>query len=126
MYDGCPDCCALDILTGKARLGAYCAGCAQARYYQYQNDPAQESIVACACVIPKRGLRFFGKRHKDCFATMPHSIPRIERAAAEQGFLTSRDRFVDRKTAAFIALAAGQIKGKLITPSTWLTSEDLW
>jgi hypothetical protein len=39
-----------------------------------------------------------------------------------QGFLTSDDRFVDRREAAKIALAAGQVKEELKV----LFSEDLY
>ena len=41
-----------------------------------------------------------------------------------QGFLTDKNRFVDRVEAHQIAINSGQLKGKMIGPV--LTSEDLW
>jgi hypothetical protein len=43
----------------------------------------------------------------------------------DQGFLTSRSRFVDRKEALQIALAAGQITAPKFQPNQ-LFSEDVW
>jgi hypothetical protein len=42
----------------------------------------------------------------------------------EQGFLTSNQRFVDRREAATITLESGQIRGLSHPPN--LYSEDLW
>lgn len=44
---------------------------------------------------------------------------------AEQGFLTSFGRYVERKEAALIAAAAGQLLNKQSTPNI-LFSEDVW
>ncbi len=43
----------------------------------------------------------------------------------EQGFITSRGRFVDRREALVIASAAGQIRVKTGDPDV-LYSEDVW
>lgn len=82
---------------------------------------------------PKTGILFCGWRHGDCFVAL-HAwsdfLPPDERrrigeeqiAGKNQGFLTSRGRFVDRVEAAEIAKAAGQTtseKGALF-------SEDLY
>lgn len=62
------------------------------------------------------GYVTFGLRHHNCITTHaiiqrakgfgPGEGPRIEK---EQGFLTNKDRFVDRKEAALIAIQQGQI-----------------
>ena len=44
----------------------------------------------------------------------------------EQGFVTSTGRFVDRKEAVDIAVAAGQTTHHEWGPRTLLFSEDLW
>lgn len=44
----------------------------------------------------------------------------------EEGFLTSDGRFVGRKEAARIAIAAGQVKQKDLCAFPSIFSEDLW
>lgn len=44
----------------------------------------------------------------------------------DQGFVTSKGRFVDRKEGAAIAVAAKQILPRWENPPTNLTSEHLW
>ena len=75
------------------------------------------------------GLVVCGRRHHNCFLTAfeLNGGKRIEglseaNAKAVQGFLTSDDRFVDRKEAGQIAFDAGQIP-KL---TDCLLSEDLY
>jgi hypothetical protein len=51
------------------------------------------------------GMVACGYRHHNCFALRPSGFSGNE----TQGFLTSKDRFVDRKEARKIAEAAGQI-----------------
>lgn len=66
------------------------------------------------------GLVVCGRRHHNCFATV--ATFEVKMKEIEQGFITSKDRFVDRKEAALIALAVGQIK----EPRDILFSEDLY
>lgn len=66
------------------------------------------------------GLVVCGRRHHNCFATV--ATFEVKLKEIEQGFLTSKDRFVDRKEAAEIALSAGQIT----EPRPILFSEDIY
>lgn len=43
-----------------------------------------------------------------------------------QGFVTSTGRFVDRKTAAYMAVRAGQVEEAKLRRRDMLFSEDLW
>ena len=75
-----------------------------------------------------RGLVFCGHRHAHCMYTMV-SITGIRSVESEvgdyiQGFLTSKNRFVDRQEAMIIAEAADQIIS--YTQSDTLYSEDLY
>lgn len=68
------------------------------------------------------GFVVCGRRHHNCFLTTSLVKEFSEaKKTAEQGFLTSKDRFVDRKEAAQIAFERGQCKEKKI-----LFSEDLY
>lgn len=84
--------------------------------YLYQPKNVPSGLVVC------------GLRHHNCFHTLSlikkHITEREARlrTMAVQGFLTSHDRFVDRREAAEIAVTAGQAKGD---PSP-LFSEDLY
>jgi len=73
----------------------------------------------------KTGFVVCGRRHHNCFTTVAMLMGiRKERLTKEevQGFLTNKDRFVDRYEAAQIALVSGQIK----EPKDRLFSEDVW
>lgn len=80
-------------------------------------------------VLPKncdRGLVFCGHRHPHAMYTMV-SVTGLRSCESEvgeniQGFLTNKNRFVDREEAAIIAYDAGQIKEELPR----LFSEDLY
>lgn len=55
-------------------------------------------IVICAAIQLSDGRVFRGHRHGDCFYTMVRAgIDKQEAANAEQGFITSRNRFVSRE-----------------------------
>lgn len=74
------------------------------------------------------GIVFCGWRHHVCFVPLeivfPEGSPVDEeqRAGRHQGFLTSRNRYVDRTEAAAVAVASGQCDPRV----TWLSSEDLY
>jgi hypothetical protein len=78
--------------------------------------------------LPKnieKGVVIGGWRHHNCFSTyaaLSGNRTPLDYEPAVQGFLTSDDRFVDRREAAKIALAAGQVKEELKV----LFSEDLY
>lgn len=75
----------------------------------------------------ENGFVVCGHRHHNCFTTLSliwnTDTERIATLRSSvQGFLTSNNRFVDRKEAGIIALEASQIK----TPTDCLFSEDLY
>lgn len=80
-----------------------------------------ETIIA-AGIKSEGGRVFQGRRH--CII-LRSANPRGSLKGGEQGFVTSTGRFVDRKEAAKIALAAGQIKELKYQKET-LFSEELW
>ena len=70
------------------------------------------------------GVIFCGWRHYNCICQMA-AVTGLDDSAAghgKQGFLTSKNRFVDRAEAAKIAYVAGQIE----KPHETLFSEDLY
>jgi len=84
---------------------------------------AVERIVAAAC--RRDGLVFFveqPKRHDSVIAAGCKLGLETPARGAEQGFVTSRGRFVGRKVAAKIAWVSKQTKRRL----KGLTSEDVW
>lgn len=70
-----------------------------------------------------KGIVFAGRRHHNCFIPLSIAFPQRDKNSVEQGFLTSKDRFVNRQEAAEIAFAAGQIKDEA---NGCLFSEDLY
>ena len=66
------------------------------------------------------GLVVCGRRHHNCFATIYTFDVKLKEI--EQGFITSKDRFVNRKEAGEIAFKAGQTKEL----RTCLFSEDIY
>lgn len=74
-----------------------------------------------------KGIVISGWRHPNCLYQMVaiYGIKNYEAGESVQGFLTNKNRFVDRKEAMQIALKAGQIqKGEY--SNTTLYSEDLY
>lgn len=67
------------------------------------------------------GLLACGFRHHNCLMLRPHEF----RGTQVQGFLTSHDRFVDRREAKIIAMNANQINS-VATDSINLYSEDIY
>lgn len=76
----------------------------------------KETIVQAAMKFPD-GEIFTGEQHSEILAKLPWEKLRTQKEA-ENGFVTSKGRFVSRKEAEDIAFDAGQIKvkmGKLIS-----------
>lgn len=71
-----------------------------------------------------RGIVFCGWRHMNCLYQMVAITGKFQDDAGEeiQGFLTSKNRFVDREEAGRIAFSVGQTKEL----KSYLFSEDLW
>lgn len=89
-----------------------------------------ETIKAAAIRHPDGRVFFLGRpmRHHD---VIRHVVDVLKlgpvTGAWEQGFWTSRDRFVRRAPALLIARRAGQLEGRKKTPpETHLFSEDVW
>ena len=77
-----------------------------------------------------RGIVFCGHRHPHCMYSMC-SITGKRSVTPEvgeyiQGFLTDKNRFVDRKEARKIAFDAGQLAGREVSGRHELFSEDLY
>lgn len=113
---------------------------------EYQNTKAMESQterILCSAIWYKEfsvknenlqpnpanvhnGLVFCGHRHTHCMHTMVSvtGLRSVEKEVGKsiQGFLTSKNRFVDRTEAAEIARSAGQVSSHV----TYLYSEDLY
>lgn len=73
-----------------------------------------------------KGIVFSGYGHAQCLHQMVAMTGKRQHEVKEvQGFLTSKNRFVDREEGAEIALKSGQIK-ELKYHNTRLFSEDLY
>lgn len=68
------------------------------------------------------GIVFCGLRHHNCLVQLKELYPRKNYITVVQGFLTSKNRFVNRNEGGEIAFEVGQIDKMTDT----LTSEDLW
>lgn len=75
-----------------------------------------------AAVKSEDGWIFIGKCHADCLHKMHHINVPYGKGAENQGFITSKGRFVSRSEAAKLALDSDQIDKH--TPL--LFSENLW
>jgi hypothetical protein len=73
------------------------------------------------------GFVICGWRHHNCIMTakiIRGTKPKGNKIASIQGFLTSKDRFLDRKESYLVAVAAGQTVATPGAPT--LISEDLY
>ena len=72
----------------------------------------------------KNGWVIAGRRHHNCYCCLFSIKPDYRKNSVniDDGFITSDDRFVNRKEAAKIAYEAGQIKDE----AKCLVSEDLY
>lgn len=91
----------------------------------------EKEIVICAAIKMKDGYIILGHRHSDAINTMK-GIPKYKEDWAfgeNQGFVTSKNRYVDRLEGAKIQKAAG-IKSKMPADGAYLHgelySEDLY
>jgi len=75
-----------------------------------------------------KGIVFCGHRHIQCIRQMNiiTGLKQHEASNEVQGFLTSKNRFVDRLEAAKIASDLGQIITEGVTSVSRLYSEDLY
>lgn len=108
------------------------------------NTPPVKEFILCAAIHYKdgkvhthqpvnieSGLVVCGMRHCNCFSIVAGLLGNTERKVPvgpnDQGFITSLNRYVDRKEGYHIAYGAKQIKVKsLDDPDPELYSEDLY
>jgi hypothetical protein len=85
-------------------------------------------VCICAAIKTPSGEIWRGHRHNDCIRTAGLSnVSRDEIGASEQGFITSRNRFVSREEAARLQAAAGVVSASSGKQPAWLLfSEDLY
>lgn len=97
-------------------------------------DNKKEYIICAAinytkfeCKDGSIGLIVCGRRHHDCINVFWNlsGIP-TRRPNDIQGFMTSKNRFLDREEAAKLALEIGQIVDEDIEVTHTLISEDLY
>jgi len=66
-----------------------------------------KEICICAAVICTDGTIIRGHRHRDCFHTIHRKGKKISEDFNAQGFITSRNRYVNRVEGFALQLAAG-------------------
>jgi hypothetical protein len=100
----------------------------------YKDIPLKKVMPESLPVNCDRGVVVCGHRHNQCISVMVsltglRSVRSGPDSVGEyiQGFLTTKNRFVDRLEAAEIAVAVGQVnREELINPRVGLFSEDLY
>jgi hypothetical protein len=149
--EGCTAECEMAIVMGELehifaadKQGKNSIGPRQTRMQRAYDG---EEFLLCAAVLmddglphvdgtgpgyPKTGVLFAGIRHSEAIRCMDpwreaEAGPFVERnleqfAGVNQGFLTSKGRYVDRVEGAKIAVAAGQVP----EGEEWLSSEGLY
>jgi hypothetical protein len=85
-----------------------------------------KECIKHAAVISESGMILLGKCHADCFYQGHNIGLKMSSKADDQGFVTSRGRYVGRELAAAIAKKAGQFKKDGKKKPTVLISEDIW
>jgi len=71
-----------------------------------------KEFILCSA-INYNGIIIAGRRHRDCYATLRGLLPELKEAdepdRSKQGFLTSKNRYVNRKEGWNIAYDQNQI-----------------
>lgn len=83
---------------------------------------SHEETIKHAAVKAKNGWVIIGKCHADCFEKARNINLEMSFARDDQGFVTSRGNYVDRKIGAMVARHAEQVP----PDCEILFSEDLW
>lgn len=83
-----------------------------------------KEVVLHAAMRAKNGMIFLGKSHADCFHQAKHVSVEHSQAAEDQGFFSSKGRYLTRIDAYKVAVFAGQIKDE--GPGKVLFSEMIW
>jgi hypothetical protein len=95
-------------------------------------EPTIETIVAAAIKHRSGAVYWLPRPARHCHV-IRHMVdttglpPPVGHCGDTQGFMTSANRFVDRREAAAIAIKAGQVEpSKLIHDPPELFSENMW
>jgi hypothetical protein len=92
----------------------------------------KEFIICAAIRIDDSGKVYYGHRHNHCLEALCGELSwfmnrqEVSGIKKTQGFITSQNRFVDRKEGLVIALANDQVLGKKEIRGDELYSEDLY
>lgn len=92
----------------------------------------KEFIICAAIKIEDTGKIYYGHRHRHCLDASNGELSwtlnrqQISKIKRIQGFITSKNRFVDRKEALIIALENDQVLDKKEIRGNDLYSEDLY
>lgn len=105
------------------RNSVFCDGRVNNKVEELLQEEVEEMIICSAIkIINSEIIR--GHRHHDCIRSAK-DIPRLKgERLLHQGFITSKNRFVEREEAKLIAEKAGQMIKK--TNSPLLFSEDIY
>jgi hypothetical protein len=86
-----------------------------------------KEFCICCAVKATDGTIIRGHRHADCFHSIVRRKKEISKAWEDQGFITSKNRYVDREEGFLLHKKA---KIKSVNPEGyrpgWLFSEDLY
>lgn len=87
-----------------------------------------KEICICAAVICSDGTIIRGHRHRDCFDTIIRKGKKIGKFLDAQGFITSKNRFVNREQGYKLQIVAGikSANPEGYNKAGWLFSEDLY
>lgn len=88
-----------------------------------------KEVIKHAAVKAENGMIFLGRSHADCFYQMRNVGMMSSDNSKDQGFFTSKGRYVDRLEAAKIAKRTKQVtnsKDRPLRRLTSLLSEDIW
>lgn len=91
----------------------------------------KEFIICAAILLDETGKIYYGHRHQHCIEALDEELTwtmnrqEVAKVKTTQGFITNKNRFVDRKEALVIALANNQVDEKKVN-KTNLYSEDLY
>ncbi len=79
-------------------------------------------VIKHAAFKAENGMIIIGKSHAECFLIAKNIGLEMSKNPLDQGFFTSKGRYVTRSDAAFVAIEAGQVRSGIEI----LFSEDLW
>jgi hypothetical protein len=75
--------------------------------YEVEGKIMDKEICICAAVLDTTGYAWRGHRHADCISSLMEAGREYPHVFGKQGFMTSRNRFVNREDGMILQLAAG-------------------